>query len=131
MIASPRNLESLDYHELEKVERQIQDLKAKRYDQATAGYNQKTQKQRAALEAMARDMGFTLNLAAPTAAQVAAAPKTSPIKAKIKKAKSKPGKVLFRDPTNPKNTWTGRGPAPKWLATYEKAGKSRAEFAVA
>jgi DNA-binding protein H-NS len=131
MIASPRSLEALDYHELEKIERQIQELKAKRYDQATAGYNQKTQKQRAALEAMARDMGFALNLAAPTTLQAVTRPATSPVKAKIKKAKSKPGKVLYRDPANPKNQWTGRGPEPKWLAVQTKAGRPRSDFAVA
>ena len=38
--------------------------------------------------------------------------------------------VLFRDPGNPNNTWSGRGRAAKWLADYEAQGRSRDEFKV-
>lgn len=38
--------------------------------------------------------------------------------------------VLYRDPANPANTWSGRGRAAKWLADYEAQGRSRQEFKV-
>lgn len=38
--------------------------------------------------------------------------------------------VLYRDPANPSNTWSGRGRAAKWLADYEAQGRSRQEFKV-
>lgn len=38
--------------------------------------------------------------------------------------------VLYRDPANSNNTWSGRGRAAKWLAAYEAAGRSREEFKV-
>lgn len=38
--------------------------------------------------------------------------------------------VLYRDPANPSNTWSGRGRAAKWLADYEAEGRSRNEFKV-
>lgn len=38
--------------------------------------------------------------------------------------------VLYRDPTNSENTWSGRGRAAKWLADYEAQGRGREEFRV-
>ncbi|OWQ46599.1 hypothetical protein CDL60_14150 [Roseateles noduli] len=38
--------------------------------------------------------------------------------------------VLYRDPSNPSNTWSGRGRAAKWLADYEAGGRNRDEFKV-
>ncbi|MGN7875938.1 H-NS histone family protein [Roseateles sp. 22389] len=38
--------------------------------------------------------------------------------------------VLYRDPANPANTWSGRGRAAKWLADYEAQGRDRQEFKV-
>ncbi|SEL88484.1 DNA-binding protein H-NS [Roseateles sp. YR242] len=38
--------------------------------------------------------------------------------------------VLYRDPANPANTWSGRGRAAGWLAAYEEQGRSRDEFKV-
>lgn len=38
--------------------------------------------------------------------------------------------ILYRDPANPSNTWSGRGRAAKWLADYEAQGKSRDDFKV-
>lgn len=39
-----------------------------------------------------------------------------------------PVRILYRDPANPDNTWSGRGRAARWLADYEAAGRSRDEF---
>ena len=38
--------------------------------------------------------------------------------------------VLYRDPANAANTWSGRGRAAKWLADYESQGRKREEFKV-
>lgn len=38
--------------------------------------------------------------------------------------------ILYRDPANPSNTWSGRGRAAKWLADYEAQGRGRHEFRV-
>lgn len=38
--------------------------------------------------------------------------------------------VVYRDPANPSNTWSGRGRAAKWLAAYVAQGRSRKEFEV-
>lgn len=37
-------------------------------------------------------------------------------------------KVLYRDPVNASNAWSGRGRAPKWLSDLETQGRSRDEF---
>ena len=36
--------------------------------------------------------------------------------------------VMYRDPANPENTWSGRGRAARWLADYEAQGRKRDEF---
>ncbi len=38
--------------------------------------------------------------------------------------------VLYRDPANPANTWSGRGRPARWLADYEAQGRSRDDFKV-
>ncbi|UDF36880.1 UNVERIFIED_ORG: H-NS histone family protein [Shinella sp. XGS7] len=39
-------------------------------------------------------------------------------------------RVLYRDPANPENTWSGRGQPARWLAQYVAAGRQREEFRV-
>lgn len=38
--------------------------------------------------------------------------------------------VKYRDPTNPKNAWTGRGMKPRWLRAFLEQGRSLDEFLV-
>ena len=42
------------------------------------------------------------------------------------------GKVApkYRNPENPKETWSGRGMQPRWLAEQVKRGKSAADFLI-
>lgn len=54
-----------------------------------------------------------------------------PRSAEVKRAGSGQAPVLYRDPANPQNTWSGRGRAAGWLAAYEEQGRSRDEFKVA
>lgn len=48
------------------------------------------------------------------------------------RAGRKLGKVppKYRNPANPKETWTGRGKQPRWLAEFTAAGKSVEEFLI-
>lgn len=39
-------------------------------------------------------------------------------------------RILYRDPANPANTWSGRGQPAKWLSQYIAAGHHRDEFRV-
>lgn len=36
----------------------------------------------------------------------------------------------YRDPSNPENTWTGRGRTPLWMVAYLEAGRSREDFLI-
>ena len=36
----------------------------------------------------------------------------------------------YRDPSNPDQTWAGRGHAPRWLTAYENQGRPRDEFLI-
>ncbi|CAL1240460.1 H-NS histone family protein [Candidatus Methylocalor cossyra] len=38
--------------------------------------------------------------------------------------------IKYRDPTNPKNAWTGRGMKPRWLSALLEQGHSLDEFRV-
>ena len=42
------------------------------------------------------------------------------------------GKVApkYRNPENPKETWTGRGKQPRWLAAYTAKGRDLGEFVI-
>ena len=68
--------------------------------------------------------GFTVD-----EALVALQPYTAATKRKSNQAGSS-APVLYRDPSNPENTWSGRGRAAKWISDYEAAGRSRNEFKV-
>ncbi|WP_077037181.1 H-NS family nucleoid-associated regulatory protein [Pelomonas sp. KK5] len=39
-------------------------------------------------------------------------------------------RVLYRDPANPENTWSGRGQPARWLSQYVAEGRQREEFRV-
>lgn len=53
-------------------------------------------------------------------------------KAPAKKAVRKLGKVApkYRNPANPKETWTGRGKQPRWLAAHTAKGKKVEDFLI-
>lgn len=69
---------------------------------------------RAALEAKAREMGFTLSeVVTPT---------------KRRRGSISPPK--YRNPDDPEMTWTGRGRRPRWIDTALKSGRKLEEFAI-
>ena len=49
-----------------------------------------------------------------------------------RKGPAKGSKVApkYRNPENPKETWTGRGKQPRWLAAYTAQGRDAAEFLI-
>ncbi|MBZ0127824.1 MAG: H-NS histone family protein [Rhodobacteraceae bacterium] len=68
---------------------------------------------RAALDAKAREMGFTLD-------QLTGG----------KPGKKAPAAAKYRDPANPSATWSGRGRRPGWFVAGLAAGKSPDDFLI-
>lgn len=56
----------------------------------------------------------------------------APRKGATRRSAAKGGKVApkYRNPANPKETWTGRGLPPRWMATLIKKGKKREDFLI-
>lgn len=44
--------------------------------------------------------------------------------------KAPKGPARYRDPSNPFNTWSGRGKRPDWLRSYLEQGHPLADFEV-
>jgi DNA-binding protein H-NS len=67
----------------------------------------------------------------PVAAAATAAPAAAPKARKSTKGRSL-GKVApkYRNPANAKETWTGRGKQPRWLAAETAKGKKLEEFLI-
>ena len=81
------------------------------------------------LVALARAEGYTIAELFGTGASAAtAAPK--PRKAAGKRKATKKVAPKYRNPANPKETWTGRGLQPRWLAEQVRRGKSAADFLI-
>ena len=81
-------------------------------------------KVRAKLVKLARAEGYTIEelFGASGGTRGAAAP------ARARKLGKVPPK--YRNPENPKETWTGRGKQPRWLAAYNAKGRDLAEFLI-
>ena len=77
----------------------------------------------AAVKAKAKEMGFSLD-------ELTDGPVPAKAARKSKKPGRGPAKIRYRDPSNPKNTWGGRGPKPQWIKDAVAAGKSQDDFKV-
>ena len=83
---------------------------------------------RAELIAFASSMGYGIEQIVgeqPTSGAPAA---RRPAKRKAMKTGKVP--VKYRDPENKRNTWSGRGSKPRWLAEKVKRGQSAADFLI-
>jgi len=82
------------------------------------------------LIAFAAQCGYTIEELIGTTPAEATAP--APASARKPAARRKPGKVAakYRDPDNKRNTWSGRGRMPRWLAEKTKHGRSPADFLI-
>lgn len=88
-------------------------------------------KVRAKLTQLAKAEGYTIAELFGGASAPAAAPAKRGRKASTKPAR-KLGKVApkYRNPANSKETWSGRGKQPRWLAALVAKGKKPDEFLI-
>lgn len=111
------DVSKLSYAELlqvsKKLEQQITEKRDEELKVLVDGFAKKVQA-----------AGFTVD-----EALVALQPYTASTKRKSSQTGSA-APVLYRDPSNPDNTWSGRGRAARWISDYEAAGRSREEFKV-
>lgn len=88
-------------------------------------------KVRAQLTKLAKAQGYSVEElfggAAPAHGRGAAKATKAPAKAVRKLGKVAP---KYRNPANPKETWTGRGKQPRWLAAHTAKGKKVEEFLI-
>jgi DNA-binding protein H-NS len=114
------NLESYTIDELEKLIRQAE---------AALDKKRKAELKNAqsVLEKMAKELGVD-----PSALLKPADKKPGRKKGAAKKKAStrKPVKPKYRDPSNAKNTWSGRGKRPIWLQQALEKGSKLEDFAI-
>lgn len=81
---------------------------------------------RGKLTALAKAEGYTIAELFGGAAATTPAPRKAATRGKPT------GKVApkYRNPDNPKETWTGRGMQPRWLAAQVRRGKSPTDFLI-
>lgn len=77
------------------------------------------------LTAVAKEAGYTI-------AELLGSEEATAPAAKRRSSVRKRGKVAakYRDPDNKRNTWSGRGRMPRWLAERTKRGRSPADFLI-
>jgi len=119
------DLEGLSAKQLEAViarAKKRQDALSKRKPIATV---------RRKLIAMAKADGYTIAELFGDDANTAPAPAAKRATRKSTKGRTL-GKVApkYRNPDNPKETWSGRGMQPRWLAEQVRRGKSAADFLI-
>lgn len=130
MTTLPRNFEALNWDQLRKYERLIQEAQAQKY-----------QALKAEMAAMANDFAAK---ATTFATKHGLKAEDRPIvtmpasngngahKAPAKRARKAKHAipVKYRNPNKPEETWSGRGRPARWLAALEKSGKRREDFVV-
>lgn len=79
---------------------------------------------RTALIAYAESQGYAIDELIDVASPAPAARRPA------KKQKRAKAAVKYRDPQNRRNTWSGRGRMPRWLAEKTKRGQSAADFLI-
>ena len=104
-MARPSNLEKMSYAELAEMERRIERLKAQKQDEERAAVREK-------ITAVAKEHGFDIR-------ELLDGRRRGRGKGSVA--------VKYRDPSNPENTWTGRGRMPRWMAAATKGGRARKE----
>ena len=84
---------------------------------------------RAAINRVVRGSGYTMEeLFGTKAAAPARARKAAGTAKKAKAGGKVPPK--YRNPSNPAETWTGRGKQPRWLAEYTAGGRKVEDFLI-
>ncbi len=101
------DLEALSLSELKKMQKDVAKAIATFEDRQKA-------EARAKVEALARDLGYSLAELIGTETK----PSRAPVAAK------------YRHPENPGLTWSGRGRKPQWFVEALEAGKTASELAI-
>jgi DNA-binding protein H-NS len=99
-MARPKNLSNMSFAELEKMQADIERMKAEKHNSERVELREK-------LTALAKQHGFDIH----------------ELFGKAGKGRGKVA-VKYRDPSNPSNTWTGRGRMPRWMVAATKGGKA-------
>ena len=101
------NLNDMSPDELKKLRKDV--------DKAIENYDvRRKQDARAAAEAKAREMGFSLS---------------ELVDGSSKKGRT-PNPAKYRHPENPSLTWSGRGRQPDWIKEALENGRSKDEFLI-
>jgi DNA-binding protein H-NS len=84
------------------------------------------------LNQLAKTEGYTIAELFGSAAGAGADTAVRAPRTAARKARKSLGKVApkYRNPTNPTETWTGRGRQPLWLTAFTDAGRNRDEFLI-
>jgi DNA-binding protein H-NS len=100
-MARRKNLENMSFAELAKMQADIERMKVEKQNAERNAVRQQ-------LIDTAKEHGFDIHDL-------------------FGKTRKMPGKVAikYRDPSNPGNTWTGRGRMPRWMAAATKGGKAK------
>ena len=100
-MARPKNLANMSYAELAKMQADIERMKIEKQSAERNAVRQQ-------LIDTAKKHGFDIH----------------DLFGKGRKAGGKVA-IKYRDPSNPANTWTGRGRMPRWMVAATKGGKAR------
>ncbi len=106
--------------QIEKLQKQAADLKAKEFSSTVADIKAKMQ----AFGITVKDLAGKGTKGSKTA-KVA---KSGAVKTRKSKAAGKPVAAKFKGPND--ESWSGRGLQPKWLSALIAQGRSKADFAV-
>lgn len=115
----PKDLDSLSFKQLTALQIQIEDLKTRKHDEAVAGLQGAEAKALANLSQKLAKMAIEAGVKLETVPLVATNGQHKTRKAGKQKVKSVVA-PKYRDPTNPQNTWTGRGRQPRWMTATGK-----------
>ena len=101
-MARSKNIENMSFAELAAMQARIERAKVEKQNSERAALKQK-------MADMAKAAGFDLR--------------------ELIDGRKGKGKVAikYRDPSNPANTWTGRGRMPRWMTAATKGGKAKKE----
>jgi DNA-binding protein H-NS len=110
--------------QIEKLQKQATDLKAKEFSSTVAEIRAKMQ----AYGITVKDLGAGKAAGKGKGAKSPKTPKTSTAKPRKSKAAGVPVAAKYRGPNG--EAWSGRGLSPKWLSALIAQGRTKEEFAI-
>ena len=125
-VLESENLMSIDLKKLSSKELEALIATAKKR-QAQLNKRAPVAQVRSKLTRLAKAEGYTIEELFGGSAPARTAGKTTGTRGKRKLGKVAP---KYRNPENSKETWTGRGKQPRWLAAYTAKGRDLGEFLI-